>query len=205
MSSDPAAPVRPRPPGSRWSGLHTLVASLAVLGLVADQVTKGLAVSSLSDGSVVPLVGDVLSLRLIRNSGAAFSVGEGTTWIFTVAAVVVVVVILRASRRLGSRAWALTLGLLLAGAAGNLTDRLVRQPGPGRGHVVDFIDYNGWFVGNLADIFIVGAAAAVALLGLRGISVDGSRHSDRTEDRTEEPTEKTDATGPPGPPGTADA
>ncbi len=202
MSSDPAAPARPRPPGSRWSGLHTLVASIAVLGLVADQVTKWLAVSALSDGSVVPLVDDVLSLRLIRNSGAAFSVGEGTTWLFTVAAVVVVAVIIRASRRLGSRAWAVTLGLLLAGAAGNLTDRLLRQPGPGRGHVVDFIDYNGWFVGNVADIFIVGAAAAVALLGLRGVSVDGSRHSDRTEKQGDKQGEKTDAKEPPG---TADA
>ncbi len=151
----------------------------AVLGLAIDQATKVLAVDALSDGSVVTVLGDVLSLRLIRNAGAAFSLGESSTWLFTVAAVVVVVVVLRSSRRLGSRAWALTLGLLLGGAAGNLTDRLLREPGPGRGHVVDFIDYNGWFVGNVADVLIVGAAAAVAVLGLMGRSLDGTRHDDR--------------------------
>ncbi len=179
MTREPAAPARPRPPRSGWSGLHTLMATAAVLGLAIDQATKAAAVSALSDGSVVTVLGDALSLRLIRNAGAAFSLGESSTWLFTVAAVVVVVVVVRASRRLGSRAWALTLGLLLGGAAGNLTDRLLREPGPGRGHVVDFIDYNGWFVGNVADILIVGAAVAVALLGLLGRSLDGTRHGDR--------------------------
>lgn len=190
MSSDPAATAQPRPRASGWRGLHTLMTVTAVLGLVADQVTKAAAVRGLSDGSVVPVLDGWLSLRLLRNSGAAFSVGEGITWLFTLAAVVVVVVILRVSRRLDSRAWALTLGLLLAGAVGNLADRVVRQPGPGRGHVVDFIDYNGWFVGNVADILIVAAAAAVALLGLRGISLDGTRHHTDDHEPTDEPTDE---------------
>ena len=62
-----------------------------------------------------------------------------------------------AARRIGSAAWAWALGLLLGGALGNLTDRLSANPGPGRGHVVDFIDYFGLFIGNVADIAIVGA------------------------------------------------
>jgi signal peptidase II len=95
--------------------------------------------------------------------------------VLTLVAAAVVVVVVRSSRRLGSRGWALALGLLLGGALGNLTDRLVRAPGVGRGHVVDFLDYGGLFVGNVADIAIVAAAIVVAALGVRGIGLDGVR------------------------------
>ena len=121
------------------------------------------------------LLGAFLRLYLVRNPGAAFSVGTGSTWLLTILAVVVLVVLIRASRRLGSMAWAWAFGLILGGALGNLTDRLIRDPGFGRGHVVDFIDYNGWFVGNVADIAIVGAALLIGLLALRGIGLDGRR------------------------------
>ena len=70
--------------------------------------------------------------------------------------------------------WLAALGLLLGGALGNLTDRLFREPGFGRGHVVDFIDYRV-FIGNVADIAIVTAACLVALLSVRGIALDGTR------------------------------
>jgi len=92
------------------------------------------------------------------------------------------VVIIRTARRIGSRGWAWALGLLLGGSLGNLTDRMVREPGPGRGHVVDFIDYFGLFIGNVADIAIVGAAVLIGLLALRGIGVDGKHpHHGRHE------------------------
>jgi signal peptidase II len=155
--------------------LVTALAAVAVLVYVVDQVSKALAVRHLTPGDPVDLVGSLLQLRLIRNPGAAFSLATGMTWVLTGVAVVVVVVVLRSSRRLGSRGWALALGLLLGGALGNLTDRLVREPGVGRGHVVDFIDYHGLFVGNVADIAIVVAAVLVGLLGLRGIGLDGAR------------------------------
>lgn len=164
----------PRPSRAR-ARLVTALALVAVLVYVVDQVSKALAVRHLTPGDPVRLVGSVLQLRLIRNPGAAFSLATGMTWVLTGVAVVVVVVVLRSSRRLGSRGWALALGLLLGGALGNLTDRLVREPGVGRGHVVDFIDYNGLFVGNVADIAIVVAAVLVGLLGLRGIGLDGAR------------------------------
>ena len=80
---------------------------------------------------------------------------------------VVLVVIVRFSRRLGSLGWAWAFGLLLGGALGNLTDRLVREPGFGRGHVVDFIDYHDLFIGNVADIAIVSAAILIGLLGAK--------------------------------------
>lgn len=146
-----------------------------MLVYVVDQLTKALAVRWLTPAQPVDLVGSVLQLRLIRNPGAAFSLATGMTWVLTVIAVVVVVLVIRSSRHLGHRGWAFALGLLLGGALGNLTDRLVRAPGPGRGHVIDFIDYGGYFVGNTADIAIVGAAILVGLLGARGIGLDGGR------------------------------
>lgn len=138
-----------------------------------DQLAKAWAVRTLGDGNVVEVVGSLLQLRLFRNPGAAFSFATGTTWIFTIIAIVVSVVIVRSSRRLGSRWWALALGLLLGGAVGNLLDRLFREPGFGQGHVVDFIDLPRLFVFNLADAAITCAAVLIALLGLRGIGLEG--------------------------------
>ena len=148
---------------------------LAVGVLVLDQATKIWALSSLTAGDRTPLFGDLLGLSLVRNSGAAFSLATGMTWVFTLAAVAVTVVVLRVANRLGSRGWTAALGLLLGGALGNLVDRLVREPGFARGHVIDFIAYGDWFVGNVADIAIVGSAVLIAILGMRGVGLDGSR------------------------------
>jgi len=153
-----------------------VLAGVAALTYAADQVSKVLATRALVPGRSMPLLGSLLELRLIRNPGAAFSIATGMTWVLTLVAVGVVAVVVRSARRLGSRGWAFTLGLLLGGALGNLTDRLVREPGFARGHVVDFLDYGGLFVGNVADIAIVVAAALVGLLGLLGIGLDGVRH-----------------------------
>ena len=152
-----------------------LLATLAVLTYLVDQVTKALAVAMLTDEPSKEIIGSFLRLTLIRNPGAAFSLGTGSTWLLTVIAVLVLVVVLRTSRRIGSLGWAWALGLLLGGALGNLTDRLVREPGIGRGQVVDFIDYNNLFIGNVADIAIVGAAVLIGLLAIRGVGVDGRR------------------------------
>ena len=148
-----AAPARLRL--QRPSGYVLALWLVAIVVVLVDQLTKAWAASALADGHRVALLGDLLGLVLVRNPGAAFSFATGQTWIFTVVAVVVTVIVLRASRRLASRWWAVTLGLVLGGAVGNLIDRLVRSPGVFRGHVVDFIDYGGYFVGNVADIAIV--------------------------------------------------
>ncbi|MEI2732717.1 MAG: signal peptidase II [Dermatophilaceae bacterium] len=155
--------------------LFALVAVLALTSYAADQASKAWAVAALTDAPPRDLVGSVLRLVLIRNPGAAFSIGTGNTWVLSVLAVVVLVVVVRTSRRLGSLGWAWAFGLLLGGALGNLTDRLTRPPSFGQGHVIDFIDYNGWFVGNVADIVIVAAAGLIAVLAQRGIGVDGRR------------------------------
>lgn len=160
------------------AGRHTHVRALAVIAAVivaCDLVTKQIALARLAPGEVVPVLGELLSFRLVFNPGAAFSFATGMTWAFTIIAVGVVAVVARVARRLGSRTWAVALGLLLGGAVGNLLDRLFRPPGFARGHVVDFIDYAGFFVGNVADIAIVVAAVLIGILALRGIGVDGSR------------------------------
>ncbi|TDE90828.1 signal peptidase II [Occultella glacieicola] len=160
---------------ARRRRLLALLVGLTVVVLVVDQATKYLAVTRLEPGEYVPVIGDFLGLSLVFNSGAAFSFAEGSTWIFTIAATVVTTVIIVVARRLGSLAWAIALGALLGGNLGNLADRLFREPGFGKGHVVDMINYNNWFVGNVADIAIVLSAIGIAVLTFRGLGVDGRR------------------------------
>jgi signal peptidase II len=155
--------------------LFLIMAATAVMIYVADQLTKAWALAVLTPGDPVDLVAHLIRLNLIRNAGAAFSIGNGSTWLLTLIAFGVLGFILRTARRIGSRTWAWALGLLLGGSLGNLTDRMTREPGPGRGHVVDFIDYFGLFIGNIADIAIVGAAVLIGVLALRGVGVDGKR------------------------------
>lgn len=164
----------PRPRRTVW----TFVLWAVVYAL--DQITKVLAVEHLEPGVVRPFVGEVLQFHLIRNPGAAFSLATGMTWIFTVLAAVVVVVVVRLSRKLRSTAWALALGFLLAGATGNLTDRLLRQPGFARGHVVDFLQLPHWPIFNVADASICCAAVLIAVLAVRGIGLDGTKETART-------------------------
>jgi len=171
----PATPAGPTP--ARRRRLFLLLAGIAVVTYLLDQLTKWAAVRALTDAEPSNLLGSFLRLELIRNPGAAFSIGTGNTWVLTIIAVVVLVVVIRVSRRLGSSGWAWALGLLLGGALGNLTDRIVREPGLGQGHVVDFLNYNGWFIGNVADIAIVSAAVLIGLLALTGRGVDGTRET----------------------------
>jgi signal peptidase II len=157
--------------------LYLALVIVAVPVYVADQLTKAWATANLQPDQPRELIGSVLQLNLIRNSGAAFSIGTGATWILTAIACSVVVFILFSARRLGSRGWALALGLLLAGSLGNLTDRMFRAPGPGRGHVVDFVQLPHYPIFNVADSAIVSAAVLIAVLAFRGINIDGTRSS----------------------------
>lgn len=152
-----------------------------------DQVTKWLAVDRLTGQPDRPLVGEVLQLHLTRNPGAAFSTGTAYTEVFTAVSVVAVVVVLYLSRRLGSLLWAVAMGVLLAGVAGNLTDRMLRQPGPLRGHVVDFLMLPNWPIFNMADVFINVAAGLIVVQAFRGVRLDGSPvpDDDPVEDRAD--------------------
>lgn len=136
---------------------------VALLAVVLDQVTKWWALAHLEPGVQVPLLGRHFSFQLVWNKGAAFSLGTGATWVFTVLAAVVVAAIVVVLPRVHRTSTALALGLLAGGALGNLFDRLVQPPSFGSGHVVDFLNYNGWFVGNVADVWIVVAAVWLAV------------------------------------------
>jgi lipoprotein signal peptidase len=147
--------------------------ALAVLAL--DIASKITVVATLSDRLPVRLLGGFLTLRVSRNPGAAFSLGTSLTVVYSLIAITVIVVILRTSRRIRSRGWAITLGLLLGGATGNLIDRIFRGPAPFRGWVVDWIQIPHWPVFNLADSAIVCGGILAVLLSARGISLDGQR------------------------------
>jgi signal peptidase II len=148
---------------------------LALLVLALDIVTKVTVVATLSDRAPLRLLGGFLTLRVSRNPGAAFSLGTSMTVLFSLIAVTVIVVILRTSHRIRSLPWAITLGLLLGGAMGNLTDRVFRYPGPFRGYVVDWIQVPHWPVFNLADSAIVCGGILAVILSARGIRLDGRR------------------------------
>ncbi|BAJ73059.1 lipoprotein signal peptidase [Microbacterium testaceum StLB037] len=171
--------MRSRPP-LRSAAASTLIAILAVVVLAADQLAKMIAIENLPPERVVPVIGEALQLYLVRNPGAAFSLGEGVTWIFTIAlAVVACVILFLAITRVRSRLWAVVLGLLLGGVLGNLSDRLFREPGFPVGHVVDFIS-TPWMmpaIYNVADVFIVSMMISVALLVLFGLRLDGTRET----------------------------
>jgi signal peptidase II len=152
-----------------------LFAKWALLVFVLDVISKVIAVQLLPGAEPVRLLGGLLTLRLTRNPGAAFSLGTQYTVLLTAVAIGVAVLVLRLSYRLGSAGWASALGLLLGGACGNLADRLLRYPGPLRGYVIDFLELPHWPVFNLADTAIVCGAFLVVVQSMRGVRLDGSR------------------------------
>ncbi|MBI9115455.1 signal peptidase II [Sanguibacter suaedae] len=180
---EPRGGADDRRTGTRGRTLAVLL-GLAALVLVADQLTKIWAESALvAGGAAEPLLGELVQLRLVYNPGAALSIASGMTWVLTLLSAVVVVIILVTARRVRTMSWAVALGMVLGGAVGNLLDRLFRDPGFPTGHVVDFIDY-GPFVGNVADIAIVGAAVLITVLAFVGVGPEG---------RTDETDEEADA------------
>jgi signal peptidase II len=170
-SSEPGTTEATRNPAYRR--VFLLVALTLYL---VDVVSKVVAVDQLTGRGRVDLVGDWFGLHLTRNPGAAFSMGTSFTLGLSVLAMVAVVTIVFLSSRLGSWWWAVGLGSLLAGVSGNLTDRLLRDPAPLRGHVIDFFELPHWPIFNVADICIDIAVGVIILQAMRGIGLDGRRH-----------------------------
>ncbi|NKS23375.1 signal peptidase II [Rhodococcus hoagii] len=150
---------------------------IAVVVLALDLLTKVLAVALIDPMHPVRIIGDTVTLTLIRNPGAAFSMATGMTWLLTLVAVGVVIGVIRIGRTLRSPWWALGLGLVLGGALGNLIDRIFRSPGPLQGHVVDFVSVGWWPVFNVADSSIVCGAVLLVALTLFGIEPSGDKVS----------------------------
>lgn len=163
-----------------------LFLAIAVVGLAVDVLTKVLAVAQLAPLTPVPLLGGLLTLRLIRNPGAAFSSGTEFTVVFALAAVAVLLFVwIRLAPRVAHRGWAVALGLLSAGVSGNLVDRLFRAPGVLRGHVVDFLQLPYWPIFNVADICITSAAVLIMFWSVvRDTGLDGRRYGRGAADQS---------------------
>ena len=170
-AAEPRSPVRAQKVSVR--ALFALaVVAVGVYGF--DQLTKFLISTRLVENDSVDVLGQFLQFHFVKNPGAAFSLASGSTWVFSIVAAAVTVFIIVFARRIRSITWAVICGMLLGGTAGNLTDRLFREPGFGRGHVVDFIQVYGFgAIFNIADSFIVVSMALFIFASIRGIRLDG--------------------------------
>lgn len=175
-----AEPVSAPPGGrSRRRAVATL-AAVAVGAIGLDLVTKQLVAAQLEGNEPVRLLGGALYLSVTRNSGAAFSLGRGYTFVFPLIAFGVLIWIGWSARKLGSLPWGIALGLVAGGASGNLIDRIFRWPSAFNGHVVDFLSlfdpYGQKFpIFNVADMALTFGVGLAILLELTGRQRDGSR------------------------------
>jgi signal peptidase II len=142
---------------------------VAALTWGLDLSAKIWAVNNLSARNPVEILGSFFQLTLVRNPGAAFGFATGATVFLTGVAIVAVIVIVYYSSKITSLGWATTLGLLLGGVLGNLTDRLFRSPGFFKGEVIDWLEITNWPVFNLADSAIVIAAFLAIVLTIRNV------------------------------------
>ncbi|WP_203566999.1 signal peptidase II [Aestuariimicrobium ganziense] len=157
----------------RHRAARVLIAGLAVVLLAIDQATKAWAVATLDPSDPPSYLGGFLTLRLVRNPGAAFSLGSSATWLFSLLAIAALTYCLFVlAPRITSRGGAVVTGLAIAGIAGNLIDRIVRPPGVMRGHVIDFLQIPHWAIFNVADMCIVATAILVVLGAIREAVVE---------------------------------
>ena len=173
--AEPAVTTQPAA-GHRKVGL---LAGIAAVVVILDLITKIIVVATVNPDEPVRVLGGLIYFSLIRNPGAAFSFATGMTWLFAIIAIVVVGVIIRMAPRLRSTPWAVSLGLVLGGAIGNLIDRIFRSPGFLQGPVVDFVSVFGpnaeYFpVFNVADSAITIGGISLVVTALLGIDFDGT-------------------------------
>ncbi|TCC38048.1 signal peptidase II [Kribbella speibonae] len=156
----------------KWT---VLFGGVGLVVLFLDQLTKALALAHLTPGEPVDVIGSLLKFNLIRNSGAAFSLGAGYTPYISAIQIAVALGVVYLSRKLRSVGWAVAFGLLFGGAVGNILDRIFREPSPFHGHVVDFLQTPHWAIFNVADMAVTSAAVLLVIQTLRGIRLDGTR------------------------------
>lgn len=149
--------------------LTALTFSLAAFWIALDQLTKLWAETALVSQPRTPILGGWFGLVLVYNPGAAFGLGSGFVWVLTVIAGIAVIVLVVVALRTQTFWWSLAIGSMLGGAVSHFFDRLLRGDTIGTGKIVDFIDYGGFFVGNIADIALVGAAIGSVLLSFFGV------------------------------------
>jgi len=150
----------------RWRTLF----SVAWFVWVLDLATKIWAVNTLSHRPNIKVLGSFFQLTFVRNSGAAFSFAEGATIFLSLFGIAVLCAIFYFSPQITSKGWAVVLGLVMGGILGNLVDRIFREPGVLRGHVIDWMQLPHWPIFNVADSAIVIAALISMILTGRNIS-----------------------------------
>jgi signal peptidase II len=166
--------MKTKPQVSASKARTFLFLGIGIFLVFLDQLTKELAIAALSDGSVMPVIGEILRFRLAYNDAAAFSLGVGQTWVLAIIACCAVLALLWFGPRAKNLTWTIIAGLVLGGAAGNLVDRLTRAPGFLNGHVVDFISIPFNFpIFNLADTFLVVGVSLTMLRTLLGDELGG--------------------------------
>ncbi|MDW8153832.1 MAG: signal peptidase II [Armatimonadota bacterium] len=146
-----------------------LLAALAVLVALLDQLAKHAVMQILSFGETLPVLPPLLRITLHRNTGIAFGLLGGANALVGILAALTALLLLafHRDRWAVDRAVLVGLGLVVGGAVGNLLDR-VRW-----GYVVDFIELPYWPIFNLADACIVVGGGLLALRAVR--SVQGGR------------------------------
>jgi signal peptidase II len=149
---------------------------IAILVVFLDQLTKEFAIANLANGNVVEVFGEILRFRLAYNDSAAFSMGVGATWVLALISSIATLVLLWFGPRAKNLTWSIIAAFVLGGAAGNLVDRLTREPGFLNGHVVDFISIPFNFpIFNIADSFLVIGVSLAILRTLMGDEIGGGR------------------------------
>ncbi|WP_257996119.1 signal peptidase II [Corynebacterium xerosis] len=183
---------------SRWSALRPKRGLLAVTVLAVaaiDQISKIVAVDALEGQAPVDLLGEWFQLTLLRNPGAAFSMGTGSTWLFTTIQIVFIVAVAVGSKWLHTPWPTISAGLIAGGAAGNLIDRLFRDPSFYFGHVVDFLSVRGFAVFNLADSAITVGVIMLAAWIMFSPDVDEMTRDAKKETKREDAQTKTKREG----------
>ena len=145
---------------------------LAVILFIIDQATKYIALTKLKPLGSVTFIDGFMDFTFVENRGAAFGILNGRVWLLLVIAAVICIVIIAAMLEMPNTKeykwlkWSLML--ILAGAIGNVADRLFR------GYVVDFFEFTfiKWPVFNMADIYVVIGTVVMAVLVLFVIKDD---------------------------------
>lgn len=151
-----------------------LFVGLGLLIVFIDQFVKSVVLANLKPGEPVDLIGSIVRLNLVYNDSAAFSIGFGVTWIFTILSTLAMLTLLWFSNKATTAGWSLIGGLLLGGVVGNLIDRVFREPGFAVGHVIDYIQIPFNFaIFNIADMAIVVACSVTVIRILRGDKIGG--------------------------------
>ncbi|MDO4025897.1 signal peptidase II [Clavibacter michiganensis] len=169
MTTAPAAARRPR---TSRPVVVALAVVVVVVGFVLDQLSKRWAVDALGGGETIPLF-PTARFALVYNPGVSFGMGAEVGPLLTVGimalALGLAVWVGWQIRHRASLLQVLLLSAVLAGALGNLFDRIRRaEDGPLSGHVVDFIAVEWFAVFNVADILTVCGMIAWALTTVFG-------------------------------------